>query len=75
MKEKTLSEKVRIRNSINYKGTRMNKFIYVGDVKQFIKELKEFIKDKTYKREAGEIIRFMPFEFKEFLTEKVGDLK
>ena len=43
--------------------------------KQFIKELKEFIEDKTYKRETGEIIRFMPFEFEEFLKEKAGDLK
>ncbi len=50
------------------------------DVKQFIKELRDFIEDKTIVKSSREgtnvlLVRFMPFEFEEFLKEKVGDLE
>ena len=48
-------------------------FLLIEDVKQFIKELKEFIKKRTYKKATGEIIRFMPFEFEDFLKQKSGE--
>jgi len=32
------------------------------DIKQFLKDLQDFIDDKTYIKETGKIIRFMPFE-------------
>jgi len=50
-------------------------YYWEKDVKQFLKDLQDFIDDKTYIKEKGKIIRFMPFEFEEFLKEKVGDLK
>jgi len=43
------------------------------DVKQAIKELKEFIKDKTLsKKGLPKRVVFMAFEFKEFLETKIG---
>lgn len=47
------------------------------DIAQFIKDLKEFIGGRTYIRSSEEgtsisLIKFMPFEFEDFLKEEVG---
>ena len=47
------------------------------DVKQFIKELENFIDDKTMIQSSGEgtnveIIRFFPFEWEEFKNKYLG---
>ena len=44
-KEFNLSDKIKERNSINWRGTRMVDFVYARDVKEFIKRLNILICD------------------------------
>jgi len=71
-KEKTLSEKgIEIEVDLDEEG--YGTIYYDKDVKQFIKKLKEFIKERTHiKQGVPPIVKFMPFEFEDFLKEKAG---
>jgi len=70
-----MREKYGIHNSVAWS---IMKLVYEQD-KEFIKELRMFIKDKTMIASSNEgtnvtLIRFFPFEFEEFIKQK-GDLE
>ena len=87
MREKTLSDKKIIMNEISsdFIGDKPEKMeegticpvgmFYEKDVKQFIKEMKEFIDDKTLQKKGlPERVVFMRFEWGDFIKEKLGEL-
>ena len=67
-KEKTLSDKI-VYNFIQDNGV-----IFVDEIKQSIKDLNDFMKERTLiKKGFPSRIVFLEFEWKDFLKEKLGE--
>ena len=66
MKKQTLSEKIFVMEGWNY-------VLSIPDVKQFIKDLNEFMKERTLiKKGFPSRIVFLEFEWKDFIKQKLG---
>ena len=75
MKNKTLSKKkIEV---INARNGEISYEFKEKDIKQFIRKLNNFIEDKKIMKRSMQItiIRFIPFEWEEFLKENLGDLE